>query len=43
MENENYIVEQAALMSPNPRGMLEDLYCWFSMCLVDFELLIHSL
>jgi len=36
-------VEQDALMSPNPRGKLEDLAARSVCCLVVWNLLIHSL
>jgi len=31
------IVEQGALMSPNPSGMHEDPYYWLCVCLEVFE------
>jgi len=36
-------VEQDALMSPNPRGKLEDLVAGCVCCLVVWNLLIHFL
>jgi len=36
-------VEQGVLTSSNPIGMLEDFAADFFLCLVVFELLIHSL